>query len=44
MARRIRVPWLVDILLVDDPHEIGELAAEPRLDRRFDPSARSSTG
>ncbi len=37
MARRIRVPWLVDVLLVDDPHEIGELAAEPRLDRRFDP-------
>ncbi len=36
MARRIRVPWLVDVLLVDDPHEIGELAAEPRLDRRFD--------
>ncbi len=37
MARRIRVPWLVDVLLVDDPHEISELAAEPRLDRVFDP-------
>ena len=33
MARRIRVPWLVDMLIVDQPAEIRALAAEPRLDR-----------
>jgi hypothetical protein len=36
MGRRVRLPWIVDLLLVDDPAEIRELAPEPRLDRRFD--------
>jgi hypothetical protein len=35
MARRIRVPGLVDIVLVDEPAEIRTLDEEPRLDRRF---------
>jgi hypothetical protein len=35
MGRRIRVPWLVDLVLVADPPEIRALAEEPRLDRRF---------
>lgn len=35
MARRIRVPWLVDVLIVDQPAEIRALAAESRLDRDF---------
>jgi hypothetical protein len=35
MARRIRLPWIVDLALVDDPAEIAALAHEPRLDRDF---------
>jgi len=36
MARRIRVPGLVDLVLAD-PSEIRALNEEPRLDRRFLP-------
>jgi hypothetical protein len=32
---RTRVPGLVDVLRVDDPHEIAVLAVDDRLDRRF---------
>lgn len=35
MARRIRLPWLVDIVLVSEPAEIRTLDDERRLDRRF---------
>jgi hypothetical protein len=37
MAQRIRVPGLVDLVLVADPSEIRALNEEPRLDRRFLP-------
>ena len=37
MAQRIRVPRLVDLVLVADPSEIRALNDEPRLDRRFLP-------
>jgi hypothetical protein len=37
MARRIRMPGLVDLVLVADPSEIRALNDEPRLDRRFLP-------
>jgi hypothetical protein len=37
MAQRIRVPGLVDLVLVADPSEIRGLNEEPRLDRRFLP-------
>ncbi|MGA7385245.1 MAG: hypothetical protein WBW81_11320, partial [Methylocella sp.] len=37
MAQRIRVPGLVDLVLVADPAEIRALNEEPRLDRRFLP-------
>ena len=35
MAKRIRVPGLVDVILVSEPAEIFALNDEPRLDRRF---------
>jgi len=35
VARRIRIPWLVDLTRVDQPAEIRSLVAEPALDRRF---------
>jgi hypothetical protein len=35
MGRRVRIPWLVDLVIVDQPAEILSLAAEPRLDRDF---------
>ncbi len=35
MARHVRVPGLVDIVLVTEPAEIRALASEPRIDRRF---------
>src|ERR1700730_6086341 len=35
MAQRIRVPGLVDLVLVADPSEIRAFNEEPRLDRRF---------
>lgn len=38
MARRIRIPGLIDIVRVDDPRSISSLAAEKRLDRDFTPS------
>jgi hypothetical protein len=37
MARRIRVPGLVDLVLVADASEIRALNGDPRLDRRFLP-------
>jgi hypothetical protein len=37
MAQRIRVPGVVDLVLVADPSEIRALNEEPRLDRRFLP-------
>jgi hypothetical protein len=37
MARRIRIPGLVDVVLVADPAEIRALDDEPRVDRRFIP-------
>ena len=37
MARRIRVPGLVDLVLVADSSEIRALNEDPRLDRRFLP-------
>ena len=37
MARRIRVPGIVDVVLVADPAEIRALNDEPRLDRKFIP-------
>lgn len=36
MARRLRIPGVVDMLRTDDPAEILALAADPRLDRRFE--------
>lgn len=33
--KRIRIPWLVDIVLSDDPAEIKSLAQDPRLDRAY---------
>jgi len=33
MARRLRIPGLVDVLWVSDPGEIAELAQEPAVDR-----------
>ncbi|MBR0682630.1 hypothetical protein GXW74_19210 [Roseomonas eburnea] len=38
MGRAIRLPWLADLLVCDDPAGIAALAAEPRLDRRFSAS------
>jgi hypothetical protein len=35
MARRIRVPGLVDIVLVTEPAEIRALDEEPKVDRHF---------
>ena len=35
MARRIRVPGLVDIVLVTEPKEIRALDEEPKVDRNF---------
>lgn len=35
MARRIRIPWLVDLTLVDQPAEVRSLAVVPELDRDF---------
>lgn len=35
MARHIRVPGLIDIVLVAEPGEIRALTAEPRVDRSF---------
>jgi hypothetical protein len=35
MARRIRVPGIVDVVLVTDPAEIRALDEEPKVDRRF---------
>ena len=43
MARRIRVPGLVDVILVSEPAEIFALNDEPRLDRRFAAAGRSQT-
>lgn len=37
MGRPLRIPGLVDILWVETPEEIGLLAADQRLDRRFGP-------
>ena len=35
MARRYRIPGLIDLTFVSDPEEIRALAADPALDRRF---------
>lgn len=35
MARRVRVPGLVDVVQVSDPQEIRSLAEQPFLDRNF---------
>lgn len=35
MARRVSVPLLLDLVLVDDPAEIVELNDDPRVTRRF---------
>jgi hypothetical protein len=35
MARRIRVPGVVDVVLVAEPAEIRALDEEPRIDRNF---------
>lgn len=35
MARRIRVPGIVDVVLVSDPAEIRSFNEEPRIDRNF---------
>jgi hypothetical protein len=37
MARRIRVPGLVDVVFVTDPSEIRAFNEDPRLDRKFLP-------
>jgi hypothetical protein len=37
MARHIRVPGIVDVVLVSDPAEIRGLDDEPRIDRNFIP-------
>ena len=37
MARHIRVPGIVDVVLVSDPAEIRTLDDEPRIDRNFIP-------
>ena len=36
MARRYRIPGLIDLTFVSDPEEIRSLAADPALDRRFE--------
>jgi hypothetical protein len=33
--KRIRIPGLIDVVQVDDPAKIRELAASPEMDRRF---------
>ena len=33
MARRIRIPFLVDVVLVDDPREMAELNRSPEISR-----------
>jgi hypothetical protein len=38
MAHRIRIPGLVNVVLVTDPAEIRALDDEPRVDRQFIPS------
>ena len=35
MARRIRIPWLADLLTLDQPAEIRAVIAHPALDRDF---------
>ena len=35
MARRIRIPWIVDLMIVDDANEILALVQNPNLDRDF---------
>ncbi len=37
MATRIRVPWVLDVVLVSEPSEIRALDDEPLIDRRFIP-------
>ncbi|MEX2643084.1 MAG: hypothetical protein WD270_06500 [Acetobacterales bacterium] len=37
MVRAIRLPALLDLVLVDDPEAILALAREPRLDRAYEP-------
>ncbi len=37
MATRIRVPWILDVVLVSEPSEIRALDNEPLIDRRFIP-------
>ena len=37
MSRSLRIPWLVDLLRVDAGSDIAVLAADGRLDRRFEP-------
>ena len=36
VARRYRIPGLIDLTFVSDPEEIRTLAADPALDRRFE--------
>src|SRR5262245_45563241 len=37
MARRIRLPFIVDVVLVSDPAEIRALNEAPAVDRNFTP-------
>jgi hypothetical protein len=38
VGRRIRIPFLIDVMRVDDAYTIGVLAKDPRLDRGYTPT------
>ena len=38
MSRRVRIPFLIDVMRVDDAHVAGLLAKDPRLDRGYTPT------